>query len=149
MKQKSPITLSYFLKMISVQRGATLIELIVSFIILSIALPSVILLVGQMGINHGKNEFVYKAASLANEKMEEIVAFKQLNNDWALWAANIAGFAGTETLTDGSQRTVTVTNINNWINEGGVTRNAFLVVVSVTPPFGPSHSVSIIFSVNY
>ena len=131
------------------EQGATLLELIVSFIILGIAIPSVILTIGHMGINHGKNESVYNAVGFANEKMEEIMAFKQRYNDWAIWANDINDFAGTETLSDGSQRVVTITNITNWINNGAVVKNAYRVNVLVTPIIGPSHSVSVILCVNY
>ena len=137
-----------FLNRIKSQRGATLLELIISFIILGIALPAVILMVGHMGIHHGVNESIYHAVSYANEKMEEIVAFKKMNNDSAIWTYTIADFAGTETLADGSQRTVTVVKIDNWINEGPVVRDAYRVDVSVVPLVGPSHFVSMIFAVN-
>jgi Tfp pilus assembly protein PilV len=140
--------ISSFLKKIKSQRGATLLELIISFIILGIALPAVILMVGQMGIDHGVNESIYRAVSDANAKMEEIVAFKKMNNDSAIWADTITDFAGTETLADGSQRTVTIVNINNWINEGPVVRDAYQVDVSVVPLVGPPYSVSLIFAVN-
>ena len=139
---------SFFLKKIKSQRGATLLELIISFIILGIALPAVILMIGHMGIDHGVNESIYHAVCYANEKMEEIVAFKKMNNDSAIWTNTITDFAGTEILADGSQRTVTVVNINNWINEGPVVRDAYQVDVSVVPPVGPSYSVSVIFAVN-
>jgi hypothetical protein len=106
-------------------------------------------MIGQMGIYHGKNESIYHSVSYANEKMEEIVAFKKMNNDGAIWANTITDFAGSETLADGSQRTVTVVHINNWINEGDVIRDAYQVDVSVVPLMGPSHSVSVTLAVNY
>jgi len=137
------------LKKIKSEKGATLIELIVSFIVIGIAMPSVILTIGQMGINHGKTESVYHSVNYANEKMEEIMAFKHINNAWALWANTITDFAGTETLADGSIRTVTVTNINNWINNGAVVKNAYQIDVSVTPLIGPSYSATAIFAVNF
>lgn len=140
--------ISSFLKKIRSQRGATLLELIISFIILGIALPAVILLIGHMGMHHGNNESVYHSISYANEKMEEILAFKKMNNDLGVWADTITDFAGTETLADGSQRTVTVVAINNWINEGPVVRDAYRVDVMVVPLLGPSHSVTVILPVN-
>ena len=125
------------------EKGATLIELVVTMVILGIAIPAILSIVGQMGIHHFQNESVYQSVSFANTKMEEIVAYKHLNSNWS---DNIADFAGTENLTGGFQRTVTISDISSWITSGSVTKDAVQVIVSVSPPIGATYSLTVIFA---
>jgi len=141
--------LSFIKNEIKAEKGATLFELVITIILLGIAIPAILPMIGQMAIHNVENESVYRSMSFANAKMEEIVAFKHLNADWAVWANTIADQAETVTLADGSQRTVTVVRLNNWINEGGVSKDAYEVTVAVTPPVGPAYSTSVIFVVNF
>jgi hypothetical protein len=125
------------------EKGVTLIELVVIIIILSIIVPVLLKMIGQMGIHHVQNEAIYRSVSFANTKMEEIVAYKHLNTNWA---ANINNFAGSESLSDGYSRTVAVTTINSWISAGTVSKNAYQVTVSVTPPLGSPYTLTVVFA---
>jgi len=142
-------TILFFINKLKIEKGTTLFELVITIILLGIAIPAVLPMIGQMAIHNIKNESIYRSMSLASAKMEEIVAFKHINNLWAVWANTITDYAGTETLADGSQRTVTVTLLNNWINDGGVVKDAYQVDVVVTSPIGPGYSTSVIFVVNF
>ena len=139
----------FFINKLKVEKGSTLFELVITIILLGVAVPAVLPLIGQMAIHNIKNESIYRSMSHASAKMEEIIAFKHINDMWAVWTNTISDYAGTETLADGSQRTVTVTLLNNWINNGGVSKDAYQVDVDVTPAIGPGYSTSVIFVVNF
>lgn len=97
------------------ENGATLIELIVAIILMGAALPALLVVIGQMSDYHMRDDIAFHAVSLANNKMEEIYAFK---NEYTNWSGNISSFAGTENLTNGYTRTVTITTVYDWISTG-------------------------------
>ncbi|GAB4371686.1 MAG: hypothetical protein Kow0042_14600 [Calditrichia bacterium] len=97
------------------EKGVSLFELIVTIILVGSALPFLLGIIGQMASFHLKDEIAFQAVSLANSKMEEIMAFKKGH---ANWYGSISSFAGSESLSDGFVRTVTLTTINDWISPG-------------------------------
>lgn len=97
---------------ISNQSGFTLTELVVLIVIMGVLLPATFGLMKELSTKNVRNEIIVQSVSLANAKMEEILAFRRENP--ADWDDNIADYAGTESLTNGYSRTVSITPINNW-----------------------------------
>lgn len=121
------------------QQGSTLIELVIVVILLSIAVPSTFSIIGQISLQNYKNLSMYQQINAANSKMEEIIAFKRLNDDWS---NTIANFSGSETLPNNYTRSVTVTQVSNWISEGSVNKNAFKITIGVNSIQGTTYNLT-------
>ncbi|NOX38457.1 MAG: type II secretion system protein [Calditrichaeota bacterium] len=93
------------------QRGATLLELIVLITLLGVALPSLLMVMSRTVATHTRTEIQRQAESHAQERIEEILAFKQAHPDWY---TTIDRFAGEERLAGGYRRQTTVEYILAW-----------------------------------
>ena len=123
------------------QRGVTLFELVLVIIIMGIALPSLLSLMGQISLHSTRPAILEKAIALTEEKMEEIIGKKEANWDWY---KNPNQFVSTELLTEGFQRTVTVTPITGW---GNAALDAWEVKVTVTHNLLPNgYSLTVRFT---
>ncbi len=114
------------------ERGVTLFELILVIVLMGIALPSLLSLMGQISLQSTRPAIMEKAITLAEEKMEEIIGKKEAN--WN-WYKNPTQFESDETLSDGFQRTVTVTAITGW---GSAALDAWEIQVTVTHTLLPN-----------
>jgi len=114
------------------ERGVTLFELVLVIILMGIALPSLLSLMGQVSLHSTRPVILEKAITLAEEKMEEIIGKKEANWDWY---KNPTQFETNETLTEGFQRSVTVTSITGW---GNAALDAWEVKVTVTHTLLPN-----------
>jgi prepilin-type N-terminal cleavage/methylation domain-containing protein len=108
------------------EQGVTLIELIVVMILLGVALPSLFSMIGYLASHHAKNEIYTQCMVLANDRLEEIYAFKKENSDWY---KNIMSFNQQENLDGGFIRETSITKVNNW---GNANLEAYDVTVKVT-----------------
>ena len=114
------------------QQGFTLIELIVTIVILGIAIPSLISVIALASLNSSKNGVLEKAVTIAEYKMEEFVQYKEANWDWY---KNLNYFQSTESLDDGYTREATVKGISGWGNAGV---DAYEISVTVTHSLLPN-----------
>ncbi len=110
------------------EQGVSLIELIVVIILLGVALPSLFSMIGYLASHHAKNELYTRCMVLANDRLEEIYAFKKENSDWY---KTIMNFNQQENLDGGFIRETTITEVNNW---GDAHLEAYDVTVKVTHP---------------
>lgn len=111
--------------------GYSLIELIIVIIIMGTALPAIISLYGRVVVYSSKSSVNDQMVAFAEEKMEEIIGFKEKN--WN-WYKNPARFVSSESLSDNYTRRVQVRKITNW---GNARIEAWQVEVSVTNPLLP------------
>ncbi len=95
------------------ENGLTLIELVVVIILIGVALPSILSMMGLVSLHSVRNEVTEEAVSLAESKMEEIIGKKETRWDWYKDASQ---FEADETLPDGYQRVVEVTPVTGWGN---------------------------------
>lgn len=107
------------------ERGASLLEMIIVIILLGVALPAFLSIISGAARRSMQNDMLGQAVTLAEQKMEEIIAFKEANWDWY---KNPSALNEVETLADGYKRTVTVTEVNNW---GSINATAWEVTVKV------------------
>jgi len=112
------------------EHGLTLIEIVIIVIIVGIALPSLFVLMGNLSVQTFQNRLMTQSVNLANNRLEEIQAFKEANWDWYKTVNN---YVETENI-DGFTRTTEVSYDNAWGNSG---YEAYQVVVSVTHPKFP------------
>jgi type II secretory pathway pseudopilin PulG len=141
-KKRIEFLYSSSLKNIKQNRGATLFELVVLIIVIGIAIPAVLTVFGQMVIYNVNNAAVHRYVSLANSKMEEIVAFKQENDDWT---DSISDFEISEDAGDGYTSTVTLTYLNNWLPTG---KDGYQVDVKITHLSDPNgYKIFMIFAI--
>jgi Tfp pilus assembly protein PilE len=123
------------------EKGTTLVELVILVILLGVGIPAILSIVGQVAIYHNKNSGIQHCMSFATSKMEEIVAYKNINTNWA---NNISDFAISENLDNGYSRTVTISTINNW---GPTGKDASQVDVTVTSPINENgYTLTMIFA---
>jgi len=123
------------------ENGFTLIELVVAIVLMGVALPVIIGLFANVSLYASRGTVKDQMVAHAQNKMEEIVAVKEANWDWY---KNPNQFVATENLTDNFQRSVTVTSISNWGNQG---INGWEVTVSVShPQMSNNYSLSVRFS---
>jgi type II secretory pathway pseudopilin PulG len=124
------------------ENGVSLLELILVIVLVGAALPSLLVVIGQMSEYSIKDEIAFQAVGLANTKMEEICAFKHKNSNWY---SGISSYAGTENLADGYIRTVTISTVHNWITTG---IDACKVEVAVShPQFSSGYVLTTMFAV--
>ncbi|MBD3223588.1 MAG: prepilin-type N-terminal cleavage/methylation domain-containing protein [Caldithrix sp.] len=109
-------------------QGYTLVELIVAIVILGVALPAFISLVGKISMNASNSMAIDQAVTIAEQSMEEIIGFKDSNWDWY---KTVSQFQGIDTVSNDFTRSVTINNLNNW---GNANVDAWRVVVQVNHP---------------
>jgi len=97
------------------QQGISLFEIILLIVIVGVALPSLYTLNGIIVRYHAKNEIIVQATSLADSRMEEIISFKEENDDWDTYIDN---YDQTESLSGGFTRVTKVTSVSGWGAEG-------------------------------
>ena len=114
------------------EQGTSLIELVVVIVIVGVALPSLLSLLGMVSIHSAQNGVMERAIALAETKMEEIIGKKEAT--WN-WYKNTTAFEVDETLPCGYRRVVTVTSISNW---GSAALNAWEVNVTVSHQLLPN-----------
>ncbi len=114
------------------EKGLSLIEIVVSIIILGVALPVLISVYGSVSTKAVQSRVIEKLVAYSQDKMEEIVGYKETHWDWY---KNPQQFAVSENLANNYHRTVTVQQITNW---GGALVNAWEVTVLVTHPQFPN-----------
>jgi len=119
---------SHFLKFTGNQKGFSLLELIVVLILVGVALPTFLMIMGLLANNHAENEILTRCMTLADSKIEEIFAFK---NENPLWFNTIESKAGEETLEGNYTRTTVISEKTNW---GDNKEDAYEVSVTVSHP---------------
>lgn len=107
------------------EHGVSLFEIVILIVIVGVALPALYTLNGIIARHHARNEIMSQAASLADSRMEEVLAFKNENNDWGKY---ISTYNLSETLTKGFTRKTAVTSISGW---GAAGIDAYKIEVSV------------------
>ncbi len=118
----------HFLKFTGNQKGFSLLELIVVLILVGVALPTFLMIMGLLANNHAENEILTRCMTLADSKIEEIFAFK---NENPLWFNTIESKAGQETLEGNYTRTTVISEKTNW---GNNKEDAYEVSVTVAHP---------------
>ncbi len=108
------------------EQGATLMETIVVVIIVGVALPSLMVLMGNLSFNNFKSELLSRAVDLASSRLEEVQAYKEANWDWY---KTIQTFDGDEVLADGFKRKTKITYYKSWGADG---MEAYQVSVSIS-----------------
>jgi type II secretory pathway pseudopilin PulG len=93
------------------QSGATLMELVVMIIIMSVVFPVILNTISYISIHSTDFAIMDQAMVLAEQRMEEIIGQKEAQ--WN-WYQNPSQFAATENLADGYVRTTTVSTLANW-----------------------------------
>jgi Tfp pilus assembly protein PilV len=114
-------------KIIREEQGLTLLEVVVSVIVVGIALPSLFVLMGNLSIQSFQNRIMNQSVNLANNRLEEIRAFKDSNWDWY---KSITDFEDTETI-DSHTRITEITHYDEW---GESKYEAYQVNVNVSHP---------------
>jgi len=107
------------------ENGTTLMETIVVVIIVGVALPSLMVLMGNLSFNSFKNELLNNAINLASSRLEEIQAFKETNWDWY---KTINTYDGDEQLEKGFMRRTKITYHKTWGANGS---EAYEVTISI------------------
>lgn len=107
--------MKYLADISSREQGATLMETIVVVIIVGVALPSLMVLMGNLSFNNFKSELLSRAVDLASNRLEEIQAYKEDNWDWY---KTIQTFNAEEVLADGFKRTTKITYYKTWGADG-------------------------------
>ena len=118
----------HFLKFTGNQKGFSLLELIVVLVLVGVALPTFLMILGLLANNHAENEILTRCMTLADSKIEEIFAFK---NENPLWFNTIESKAGEETLEGNYTRTTVISEKTNW---GDNKEDAYEVSVTVSHP---------------
>lgn len=108
------------------QQGVSLVEIVILIIIVGVALPSLYTLNGIIVRYHAKNEIIVQATSLADSRMEQIISFKEENDDWDTY---IKDYDQTESLAAGFTRVTKITSVSGWGAEG---LDAYQIVVTVS-----------------
>lgn len=117
---------------INSESGFGLIEIVVSIVILGVALPVLISLYGSVSHKAVQSRFIDDMVTLAQDKMEEIIGYKEHHWDWY---KNPQQFVSNENLADNYHRSVTVQQITNW---GNASIDAWEVTVKITHPQFPN-----------
>jgi Tfp pilus assembly protein PilV len=107
------------------EHGVSLFEIVILIVIVGVALPALYTLNGTIARYHARNEIMSQAASLADSRMEDIIAFKNENDDWDTYITN---YNLSESLAKGFSRKTSVSSISGWGAEG---IDAYKIVVSV------------------
>lgn len=110
------------------EEGLTLVELIVVLILVGLIFPTIFSLAGTASVKATKYMYMQEANYLAEEKIEEIVGYKEQHWDWY---KHINKFVGLENLNRGFVRSVSVQKLTNW---GKAQIDCWEVVVTVTHP---------------
>ncbi len=110
------------------ETGLTLMELIIALVLIGLIFPTFFSLAGMASVRATRFIHQQEAQYLAESKLEEIIGYKRLNWDWYKY---ISDFEGSESLSDGYERSVNVTKINRW---GKAEIKGWQVTVSVTHP---------------
>jgi len=108
--------------------GYSLIELIIVILIMGVSLPAIISLYGRVVVHSAKSSVIDQTVAYAEEKMEEIIGFKENNWDWY---KNPTRFVSSESLGEHFTRKVQVRKITNW---GNARIEAWQVQVTVNNP---------------
>ncbi len=114
------------------EQGVTLIELTIVIILIGVALPSILSMMGLVTVHSARNGIMEEAVALAESKMEQIIGKKEAL--WS-WYKSSGQFETTESLDDGFQRSVTVTHLSDWGDSG---LEGWEVEVAVTHPLLPN-----------
>lgn len=124
------------------QAGLTLVELIVLIVLLGGLLPAVFSMMHELSHKSVRNEIIVTAVSLASTKMEEILAYKREHPD--SWTAGIGDYSGSESLSGGYSRNVTVTQLPSW---GGYGIDVYRVETRISHHLlGTDYTVSLILA---
>ena len=118
----------FVLRNINSESGLTLVELIVVLILVGLIFPTIFSLAGTASVKATKYIYLQEANYLAEEKLEEIVGYKEQHWDWY---KHINKFVGLENLNKEFVRSVSVQKITNW---GNAQIDCWEVVVTVTHP---------------
>ncbi len=110
------------------EEGLTLVELIVVLVLVGLIFPTIFSLAGTASVKATKYMYMQEASSLAEEKIEEIIGYKDQHWDWY---KHINKFAGQENLNRNFTRTVSIQKISNW---GKAKIDCWQVTVSVKHP---------------
>jgi prepilin-type N-terminal cleavage/methylation domain-containing protein len=110
------------------QNGFTLIELVVTIILLGVTLPAIFGLIGQVAFHSSRQAIKDQAVLLAEEKIEEIIGLKE--SDWD-WYKDPTRYEDDEDLADNFSRSVSVSAVSSW---GGFNLDAWQIDVVVTHP---------------
>lgn len=110
------------------EKGLTLIELIVVLVLVGLIFPTIFSLAGTASVKATRYMYMQEASSLAEEKMEEIIGYKEQHWDWY---KHINKFVGQENLNRNFTRSVTIKKISNW---GKAKIDCWQVTVSVKHP---------------
>lgn len=113
------------IKQIRDERGLTLMETIVSVVIVGIALPSLFVLIANLSYQTVSNSITNRAVSLANSRMEEIYAIRDENWDWF----KDPGQFNEDVEFDSFRRVTAIQKVNNWVGAG---IDAYRVTITVT-----------------
>ncbi len=107
------------------EQGLTLMEMVVVIIIVGIALPSLFVLIGNLSYQSVQNRVMTQSANLANNRLEEIHAFKDSRWDWY---KSINDYADVQAI-DGYTRTTEISYHAEW---GDSDYEAYQVEVNVS-----------------
>ncbi|NOG44195.1 MAG: prepilin-type N-terminal cleavage/methylation domain-containing protein [Calditrichaeota bacterium] len=119
------------IKLIREEQGLTLLEVIVTVIIVGIALPSLFVLIGNLSYQSFQNRVMTQSVNLANNRMEEIQAFKDSRWDWY---KSINDYVEIEDV-EGYTRTTEVSYHSDWDDSD---YEAYQVEVNVSHPKFPN-----------
>ena len=100
---------------LSGQRGFSLLELVVTVVIIGVAIPALTSLFGTLVEVGAHNEIRLRLAALSEAKMSEISAFRDHDHNWY---ETIGKFAGSEKLASGNIRETVITPFENWGRAG-------------------------------
>ncbi len=107
------------------EQGLTLLEIVVVIVIVGIALPSLFVLIGNLSYQSVQNRVMTQSANLANNRLEEIHAFKDSRWDWY---KSINDYNDAQII-DGYTRTTVISHHAEW---GASNYEAYQVVVTVS-----------------
>jgi len=113
------------------QHGFTLIEMLVTIVLVGILLPSIFGLLGQVAFHSSRQAIRDQLIMLAEDKLEEVIGRKEANWDWY---KDPDQFEETDNPDGNFTRTVTVSDVTNW---GSFNLDAWQVTVLVTHPQFP------------
>ncbi|MEJ2634964.1 MAG: hypothetical protein P8184_06690 [Calditrichia bacterium] len=120
------------------QQGSTLFELIVVMILVGVALPSILGLMGMIGVYTARYSVMETAVGLAESRMEEICGRKAADPNWY---TDPSQFEEDVNLADGYRRTVAVTSLSGWGSESLDTWEVTVTVSHRVLPNGYSLAV--------
>ncbi len=132
------------MKYLKNEQGTSLIELIIAIILMGVALPSILGMMGLLSVQSARQSVMQNIIALAETKIEEITGRKEA--DW-IWYRNPSQFETDESLPDGYHRSVSVTPLNSW---GNASVQAWEVKVTVTHELVPDgYSLTVRFTKYY